>query len=541
MTNHKLLKLPKDWVRARLGEISILGTGSPAPQGKEYFENGVYPFVRVQDMGNLGNKVYIHDTRDHINAKAIKKMKLFPKGSVLFTKSGMSILLNQRAIVARDMCIVSHIGISIPLAKVPSEWIYYWLRTLDFKNLTHATTLPSLQLSKVREISVPLPPLLEQHRIVAKIEDLFTRLDAGVEALKKVKEQLKNYRQAVLKYAFEGKLTEEWRHNYKPKPAEKLLEKIKAERQHRYLQKMKDWNKAVKKWESEDKKGRKPAKPRIPKELPPLTKEELAELPELPEGWVWVRVGEICFKIIGGGTPSTTNESYWSGDIPWITSADIKDLKRIKPRKFINENAIKESATNLLPKGNIVVVTRVGLGKVASNKFDLCFSQDSQGLILCNLIFNEYVLWKLSQAVQIFKYRNQGTTINGVTKKQLEELIIPICSLGEQRRIVQEIETRFSVADKLEQTIDESLKKSEALRQSILKKAFEGELTKKWRKQHPELISGENSAKALLEKIKREKTKQDKQKKKKGKRNGYKNMYSSASLRLCARIKTPRP
>jgi len=102
----------------------------------------------------------------------------------------------------------------------------------------------------------------------------------------------------------------------------------------------------------------------------------------------------------------------------------------------------------------------------------------------------------------------------------LEKEIIPVPPLKEQQAIVQEIESRFSVVDKLEQIIDESLQKAEALRQSILKKAFKGKLTRKWREEHPELISGENSAEALLERIKAEKAKisANNKKKKKGKK-----------------------
>ena len=146
---------------------------------------------------------------------------------------------------------------------------------------------------------------------------------------------------------------------------------------------------------------------------------------ELPEGWVRTSVGEI-YKIIGGGTPSTRVPEYWEGDIPWITSADIHGLKQIKPRKYINENAIKRSATNLIPKDSIIVVTRVGLGKVALTKKPICFSQDSQALIgNKELISPDYSLYYLSEAVQIFKYKHRGTTIAGVTKKQLKELHFP--------------------------------------------------------------------------------------------------------------------
>ncbi len=103
------------------------------------------------------------------------------------------------------MHVVSHIGIALSLGDIPSEWLYYWLKSLDFKKLTHPTTLPSLQLSKVHEINTSLPLLPEQRRIVTKLEELFTKLDAGVSALKKTQAQLKRYRQSVLKAACEVK------------------------------------------------------------------------------------------------------------------------------------------------------------------------------------------------------------------------------------------------------------------------------------------------------------------------------------------------
>jgi len=207
---------------------------------------------------------------------------------------------------------------------------------------------------------------------------------------------------------------------------------------------------------------------------------DLSALSGLPKGWSWAKLGNVCEKIIGGGTPSTKNEEYWKGKIPWITSADIYGVKNIKPRKSINQKAINESATNLLPKGNIVVVTRVGLGKLAINDFDLCFSQDSQGLILNRgIVDTEFLAIILSKAVQSFKATSRGTTISGVTKKQLKELLIPLPPLPEQHRIVEKIEELFS---ELDNGID-NLKKAKAqiktYRQAVLKFAFEGRLTTK--------------------------------------------------------------
>ena len=157
--------------------------------------------------------------------------------------------------------------------------------------------------------------------------------------------------------------------------------------------------------------------------------------------WPMVKLGDLCEKILSGGTPSTNNDKYWNGDIPWITSADIIDEKKVNIRKYITKKGMEESATNLIPKGNIIVVTRVGLGKILLTPFNLCISQDSQGLIIQKeQVLSEYLLYILKDLVMGFKSQSQGTTIQGVTKAQLNNLQIHLPPLSIQRRIVEEIE-----------------------------------------------------------------------------------------------------
>jgi len=156
--------------------------------------------------------------------------------------------------------------------------------------------------------------------------------------------------------------------------------------------------------------------------------------------WPMVELRDLCDGILSGGTPSTKRKELWQGDIPWITSADIVDIKTAKPRKFITGQAIAESATNLIKKGNIIVVTRVGLGKLFRNDFDVCISQDSQGLILRDGFNADFVLYTLKDKVDNFKKVSQGTTIQGVTKKQLSEIEVPLPPLSVQNKIVAEIE-----------------------------------------------------------------------------------------------------
>lgn len=151
-------------------------------------------------------------------------------------------------------------------------------------------------------------------------------------------------------------------------------------------------------------------------------------------------VADLCEKILSGGTPSTSNPKFWDGSIPWITSADIQDLHTISPRKYITEKAVKESAVNVLPKNNILVVTRVGLGKLAKNYFDVAYSQDTQGLIVKHDIIDvDYFLYMLTIEVEKFKHQSRGVTIQGVTKEQLATLEIPVPSFDKQKEIVAEL------------------------------------------------------------------------------------------------------
>ena len=204
----------------------------------------------------------------------------------------------------------------------------------------------------------------------------------------------------------------------------------------------------------------------------------------LPKGWVWTRVGDI-YDIVGGGTPSTDIEEYWNGDIAWISSADIYGLKDIRPRKRITKAAIENSATNLVPEGSLIVVTRVGLGKVALTELPLCFSQDSQALISASpSIHPDYSLYYLAQAVQVFKYQSRGTTIAGVTKKQLSELPFPLPPLPEQQRIVAAIEQQFSRLDAGVAALRKAQAKLKRYRAAVLKAAVEGKLTEEWRAEH---------------------------------------------------------
>ncbi len=188
----------RDWPWATLDEVATITAGNPAPQGAEFFEGGSRPFVRVQDLGRLNGASQLTETADLINERAAPTLKLFPRGSVLFTKSGASLLLNQRAILGSDMYVVSHVGVAVPGPRVTSEWLYYWLRTIDFADIAHGANMPSLPLSRVKRVRLPVPSIAEQIERVAELEMQFSRLNEAAANLRRVKANAKHFERATI-------------------------------------------------------------------------------------------------------------------------------------------------------------------------------------------------------------------------------------------------------------------------------------------------------------------------------------------------------
>ncbi|MDZ7831772.1 MAG: restriction endonuclease subunit S [Desulfobacterales bacterium] len=390
---------------------------------------------------------------------------------------------------------------------------FYW-NSISEEKLGIA--VQNVNASKLKSIYFPLPSIPEQNEIVSKIEELVSELDSGIESLKKAREQLKTYRQAVLKHAFEGRLTENWRERQQeagnpPEPAEKLIERIRKEREAHYKKQLEAWEKECEQAKAEGRK--KPAKPKKPKDLPPLTEEELAELPELPEGWEWIKIAEISESMKNGiykpkkfyaetGSPCLRMYNIENGKIVWI------DVKRM----VLSEDEIKEYE---LKPGDLLVNrvnSRELVGKTALIKQNLeksVYESKNIRLRLIRVIESGYVnFWFLIFANKYFNHNAQQTVgMASINQEQIGKMPFPICSTTEQNIVLSEIESRLSVCDQLEQSIEDSLQKAETLRQSILKKAFSGELTRQWRKENPELVSGENSAERLLERIREEKKK----------------------------------
>ncbi len=199
----------KKWERKRLGEVCEVFSGTSAPQGKQYFEDGIFPFVRVQDLGHYGRTISLTETFDKVNKKAVSesKLKLAKSGTILFPKSGAAILTNSRAILGIDAYVVSHLAALYPKIDLAlTEWVYFCLCQVDMVEYSENPGYPSLKLSVIAKISIPLPPISEQQRIATDLKEKMAQVEKLRASIENQLEAINALPQAILRKAFRGEL-----------------------------------------------------------------------------------------------------------------------------------------------------------------------------------------------------------------------------------------------------------------------------------------------------------------------------------------------
>ena len=517
--------IPNSWVWTRLSSLGdIVAGGTPSTKEPTYWANEI-GWISPADLTGYSAKSIAR------GAKSISRIGLenssaivMPAGSVHFsTRAPIGHVVISSESIATNQGFKS----LVPAPGIFNEYVFYYLMaSRDYaRERGRGTTFLELSGKAFGELSIPLAPTATQHKIVTKIEELFSELDRGVENLEAARAQLIVYRQSVLKHAFEGKLTARWREENKDEleTPEQLLNRIKQEREARYEQQLKEWTAAVKKWEEGGRLGKKPAKPKKVNVLPPLTKSELVELPRVSDGWGWVRLGNLDVDISDGPFGSNLKGSDYVGN-----GIRVIRLENIGVLEFHNDKAsyitlkkYKTISKHSVTAGDVIVSSFVASGtravvlpdyiERAVNKAD-CFCIRCYGENLVNRYIAMFLVTRCAS-------RQLGAQVHGATRPrintaQLKKCAVPLISRNEQEQIVSELEKKLSLITQLETGIETHLQKAATLRLSVLKKAFEGKLV-------PQDLHDE-PASVLLDRIRAEREKAEKNKNKNMKRKAIK-------------------
>lgn len=479
--------IPESWIKTTLGECFKWGSGGTPKSGNSEYYGGNIPWLVIGDL----NDSIINASSQKITEKGLRNScaKLVDEGTLLLAMygsigklgiAGMKLATNQAIAFAEKN-------------EIDTKYLFNFLLyvRLQLSALGKGATQQNISQTVIKAFPFPLAPLNEQKRIVAKIEELFSELDNGVAALKTARERLKVYRQAVLKHAFEGKLTAKWREENADKleSPEQLLARIQHEREARYQEQLEDWQAAVKEWEANGKKGKKPSKPRENQYDIKLDEDDRQKLPWLPDSWMWLPLNELI-----SGIPRAMQSGPFGSNLKhseFTTSGILViGIDNVKDGYFTigSENRISEEKFTELEKyearpGDLLVTVMASLGRTCVVPRDIERAIITKHVYRISmeqhLLYPEFYNYLL-QSHTVSRLRMlenaQGQTRPGLNSTILKELPVPLCHIDEQKLIVAYIKEKLNTIANFETEIENVLKRSDTLRQSILKKAFSGQL-----------------------------------------------------------------
>lgn len=412
-----LKDIPKHWKTVISSEIMDIRDGTHDTP-KYVNQNGVALITSKNLKENKIDfqKVSFISKDDH---EDISKRSKVEEGDILFAMIGT---IGNPAIIKGDTNFsIKNVGLFKKNEKeiLPSFFVNYlrssiFEKQLSERKLLKGTTQKFIPLGNLRKINIPLPPLPEQQAIVAKIEELLSELENGKQQLLTAQQQLKVYRQSLLKWAFEGKLT----------------------------------NKNVNEGE-----------------LPEGWKwEELKKVCVIKRGKSKHR--------------PRNDPALFGGKYPFIQTGDIREVNGGYIKKYsqtYSELGLQQS--KLWPKGTLCITIAANIGETAILNFDACFPDSVVGLLSDEkLLLNKYTNYFFISHKSKLEKLAPATAQKNINVDILEKVKIPLPSIEEQQLIVSELESKLTICDKIEETISQSLQEAESLRQSILKMAFEGRL-----------------------------------------------------------------
>lgn len=470
MSDFSTSSLPRSWNISKIGDFAhTTSGGTPKRSSPEYYDGDI-PWVKSGDL----NDSALFGVDEHISDLGLKNSsaKLFKPETVLIALYGATIgrlsILKTSAATNQAIC-----GITLPEG-MSNLYLFYYLLSTREKLISKGKggAQPNISQAIIREIDVPLAPPEQQKLIVAKIEELFSHIDAGIAALNKSKQLLKQYRQSVLKAAVTGELTKQWREENKEKlePASELLEQILIERR--------------KKWEALQM-GQFETKGKVPKNDKWKEKYQEPVTPlacTAPSTWVIVTLDQVTEYITSGSRGWA--KYYADSGATFIRAQNLKhDELRLDDVAFVTlPNAAEGMRTRVKLSDVLITITGANVTKTGIVNIDIEEGYVSQHVALCRLVLPdtaEYIYQFLISKEGGRKHLEAaayGAGKPGLNLENIKTLSIPLPSLVEQVEIKNVVSDLLSKAERLQHEINDQLIKAKKTKQSILASAFSGKL-----------------------------------------------------------------
>jgi type I restriction enzyme S subunit len=471
---------PSGWAYPRIEEVCSIVAGYGFPNELQGKQEGDFPFYKVGDISEAWqrNERFLSLAKHYLtvaDAIAIRARPLPPR-AVVFAKIGAAISLNRRALLSRPSLVDNNcMGLIGFHEALDSIYLFYFMNTVRLGDSSRASIVPSLRKGDVGTIRLPLPPLPEQRRIVAKIEELFSDLDAGVAYLTRVRSNLKRYRAAVLKAAVEGRLTENWRAKHSDtEPAPVLLDRILTERRR--------------KWEEDQLAKFAQSRKQPPKDWREKYREPYSDgnatRADLPPTWCWVSMDQLL-GFLRNGLPQKPTGPPSGHRILRINAVRPMKVDLDEVRYF--EDLPAEAESYWIEEGDLLFtryngsVELLGVSGLVRGCDQPTLHPDK--LIRVKTVLNGPLPFFAEIASNVGKSRKHmerraRTTAGqtGISGTDIREMPVPLPPLDEQKQIIIEVERHLSLVDKIEAQVEANLKRASRLRQGILKRAFEGRL-----------------------------------------------------------------
>ena len=445
-----------------MGDVAdIIGGGTPKSDQAEYF-GGDIPWITPADLSGYTEK-FISTGARSITKKGLDNSgaKLMPAGAVLFSSRAP---IGYVAIAANPVSTNQGFKSFVLRGGLTPDFVYYYLQHAKkiAVGLASGTTFLEISGKKAAQIPIPVAPLPEQRRIVAEIEKQFTRLEAGVAALRRVQANLHRYRAAVLKAACEGHLVPTEAETRKTfETGAQLLQRILAERRK--------WFDKQQANTTTKKKYTEPATP------------ETANLPPLPKGWAWGTWNQLSNWVTYGFTRPMPHVER---GIPIITAKGVNRGRiDFDGADLTTRDAYAKLSGKDRPQPGDILITKdgtIGRAAVVDTDREFCINQSVAVIWLRSCAMERKFLLTVIQSELTQKpiwAKARGVAIQHLSITDFAKMALPIPPLAEQERIVAEVERRLSVVEELSALVTANLQRATRLRQSILQQAFVGKLT----------------------------------------------------------------